>query len=604
MEHVDLYLGGGELDEGVGEGLDGAVDVALDDDVELLERAESLTARDVVEGEALGGAQTQLALQLLALVGDLAGFLLGVEHGEGITCGGGAVKTEDQRGLGGTGLFDALVALVEHGLDLAVMRTGEDDVALTERTVLHQHGGHVTASLVERRLDDRACGVAVGVGLEFEQLGFEEHLVEQLLHAQTLLGRDILALVFAAPFLHEVVHLGELLLDLVGVGGGFVYLVDRENDGHTCGGGVVDGLHGLRHHIVVGGHDDDTEVGDFGASGTHGGEGLVARGVEEGDVAAVAESHMVGADVLGDAAGLACDHVGLADVVEERGLTVVHMAHDGHDRRTGHEVFLLVLLLGDGLHHLSGDEFRLEAEFLGHDIDGLGVEALVDGYHHTEIHAGADNLGDGHIHHRGEVVGRNEFGELEHLRFGGLGCGGFAFTLGHSLALLLAPLHALLLPLVLGGEAGEHLLYLLLHILLVDLGVLRSATAVAAGIVAAAAVAATATLAVVIATATVAAAVGILVVLLGGLLDVDFLLRADAFAFLASFATLCVATLVLAGFGNAFVTPLLFCFLFGAGSLVDGGKVDFADDVDCRTILGESQREHFGFFSFGFCFQL
>ena len=41
---------------------------------------------------------------------------------------------------------------------------------------------------------------------------------------------------------------------------------------------------------------------------------------------------VVGADVLGDAARLAGDDVGLADVVEQRGLAVVDVAHDGHDR--------------------------------------------------------------------------------------------------------------------------------------------------------------------------------------------------------------------------------------------------------------------------------
>ena len=42
---------------------------------------------------------------------------------------------------------------------------------------------------------------------------------------------------------------------------------------------------------------------------------------------------LIGADVLGDAAGLAGDHVGLADGVEQRGLAVVDVAHDGDDRR-------------------------------------------------------------------------------------------------------------------------------------------------------------------------------------------------------------------------------------------------------------------------------
>ena len=35
--------------------------------------------------------------------------------------------------------------------------------------------------------------------------------------------------------------------------------------------------------------------------------------------------------MLGDAAGLAGDHIGMAQRIEQRGLAVVDMAHHGHD---------------------------------------------------------------------------------------------------------------------------------------------------------------------------------------------------------------------------------------------------------------------------------
>ena len=57
--------------------------------------------------------------------------------------------------------------------------------------------------------------------------------------------------------------------------------------------------------------------------------------------------------MLGDAAGLACDDVGVAYVVEQRGLAVVDVTHDGHDRRTCDEVFLVVFLLMDGVGDLG-----------------------------------------------------------------------------------------------------------------------------------------------------------------------------------------------------------------------------------------------------------
>ncbi len=54
-------------------------------------------------------------------------------------------------------------------------------------------------------------------------------------------------------------------------------------------------------------------------------------------------SHLVSADVLGDAAGLAGGHVGVADIVQQGGLAVVHVAHDHHDGGAGHQVLVLVL---------------------------------------------------------------------------------------------------------------------------------------------------------------------------------------------------------------------------------------------------------------------
>ena len=45
--------------------------------------------------------------------------------------------------------------------------------------------------------------------------------------------------------------------------------------------------------------------------------------------------HLVGADVLGDAAGLPLGHLGVADIVQQGGLAMVHVAHDHHHGRTG-----------------------------------------------------------------------------------------------------------------------------------------------------------------------------------------------------------------------------------------------------------------------------
>ncbi len=48
---------------------------------------------------------------------------------------------------------------------------------------------------------------------------------------------------------------------------------------------------------------------------------------------------LIGANVLRDATGLAANHVCVAQGVQNRGLAVVNVTHDGHDRRTGLQRF-------------------------------------------------------------------------------------------------------------------------------------------------------------------------------------------------------------------------------------------------------------------------
>ena len=93
------------------------------------------------------------------------------------------------------------------------------------------------------------------------------------------------------------------LLTLSALASGTSILFTATTIGTSGRARVRDRLARLRHHAVVGGDDQHGDVGHLGAAGAHGREGLVARRVEEGDLAAV-DVGLVGADVLGDAAGL------------------------------------------------------------------------------------------------------------------------------------------------------------------------------------------------------------------------------------------------------------------------------------------------------------
>ena len=189
--------------------------------------------------------------------------------------------------------------------------------------------------------------------------------------------------------------LGELGADPFRVGALFVDLVDRDQHRHVGRAGVVDRLFGLRHDAVVGGDHHDHHVGDLGAAGAHRGEGGVARGVEEGDRLVVVV-HLVGADVLGDATGLARGDLGLADRVQQRGLAVVDVAHDRDHRRAVDQVLVGVVELRFlGLLVGGADDFDLAVVLVGDRPDRLIGERLGERRHLAHHHQFFDHLGRG-----------------------------------------------------------------------------------------------------------------------------------------------------------------------------------------------------------------
>ena len=183
------------------------------------------------------------------------------------------------------------------------------------------------------RFEHDAFGRAVRVGLEIEELGLQQDRFLELVEIGLLQRRDFDVEHLAAELLDDDLVLQQFLAHPLGLGVGPVDLVDRDDDRHLRRLGVADRLDRLLHDAVIGGDDQHDDVGDVGAARAHRGEGLVARRVDEGDLLAALQRDLIGADMLGDAAGLAAGDIGLAQRVEQRGLAVVDMAHDGDDRR-------------------------------------------------------------------------------------------------------------------------------------------------------------------------------------------------------------------------------------------------------------------------------
>ena len=117
-------------------------------------------------------------------------------------------------------------------------------------------------------------------------------------------------------FEHDFV-LQQLLSHFLDVRGRQIDFVDGNDHWHTRALRVGDGFDRLRHNLIVGGHNEHHDVSYLRTAGTHGGERLVTRCVEERDGAAVGQRHMVCADVLRNTACFARNNVGFADVIEQ-----------------------------------------------------------------------------------------------------------------------------------------------------------------------------------------------------------------------------------------------------------------------------------------------
>ena len=221
---------------------------------------------------------------------------------------------------------------------------------------------------------------------------------------------------------------GQLLLDLhaVRLRLGLIDLVHRHDDRHVRRLRVVDRLQRLRHHAVVRSHYDHDDVGDLGAACTHAGKGLVTRCIEEHNLASkrrrirLRDLHLVRADVLRNATGLARRHIRRTDRVQQRSLAVVDVAHDRHDWRArnlhhARRVFQEALdrLVLQLLFH--ADHGRVRAKLPRHVLHQVRIQRLVHRHEHALHQQRRNQVLAAHIQLLGQVLHADAFGHRNRL---------------------------------------------------------------------------------------------------------------------------------------------------------------------------------------------
>jgi hypothetical protein len=101
----------------------------------------------------------------------------------------------------------------------------------------------------------------------------------------------------------------------------------------------------------------------------------------------------------------------VADGVEQRGLAVVDVTHDGHYRRARRQQGRIVGGVEHALFDVGfGDALDGVSQFLGDELSGVGVDHVVDLRHLALLHQQLDDV-DGALSH---AVG--EIGDADELR--------------------------------------------------------------------------------------------------------------------------------------------------------------------------------------------
>ena len=157
------------------------------------------------------------------------------------------------------------------------------------------------------------------------------------------------------------------------------------------------------------------------------------------------KGNRVGADVLGDATRLAGRDVGFADDIQQRGLAVIHVAHDGDHRRTQYEILRFVIDIQFEFLDRGVDHAAAALAFLHFETEPvLGAQPLRDGFVDRLVHVGENvqfhQVGDqlerlllellGQIAHDDRRLHRDQFAGFGRDKFGcgwgrGFGCGPF-----------------------------------------------------------------------------------------------------------------------------------------------------------------------------------
>ena len=201
------------------------------------------------------------------------------------------------------------------------------------------------------------------------------------------------------------------------VGLRLVNFIDRHNNRRFCRLGMVNRLNGLRHDAIIGSHDQNNNIGHFGAARAHGGKGGMTRRVNESHRRAIRRCGLISTNMLGDATGLAIGHFGLTQRIKQRGFAVVNMTHHRDNRRALAFIFIGIIFAQNCRFDIAVRyPFDGMSQIFGNNLGGIGINHIGDFGHHALLHQDFNHIDGALGHPIGQFLNADCVGQLDGAR--------------------------------------------------------------------------------------------------------------------------------------------------------------------------------------------
>ena len=160
-----------EAHEGAVQCLYRALNISLDNDVQILQLAFLNLVEEIIQGNLLG-MDHLVALLLHTLLSNGTGLLL-LQGCQLITGCWNIAETQNLYWYRRTSLLYIFATVIQHGTNLAEGSTGNNGITNTQGTGLYQYGSNRATALVQLCLNDNATGLTLRVGLQLLHLSYQ-----------------------------------------------------------------------------------------------------------------------------------------------------------------------------------------------------------------------------------------------------------------------------------------------------------------------------------------------------------------------------------------------------------------------------------------------